>query len=561
MMPGVGLHQPAPVRWLAGFVLATLGLVELPYLLAFAQSARGWVFAGMIWSPHDFAQYASAMRQGMHSDGWLVFDHLSHEPHAPAFIYPFYVLLGRLAGFAGLDPSIVYHGAEVLGRAILLVALYFGTGLLFYEVGRRKLALAVIVFTSGLGAWMLGAAITLRLPLQWTVFTAADLSVPELSTFLVLFTAPHLMLGLAAIVVWARLLVDSVEAPRWRAAAGMAAMTLIVAVTNPFSLVTMLLIAAAYFVVTSVLARAIPWPLVGAAVVTAVSAAPVLAYNILVFNRDPFWGVTYGTQNILSSPPPEALLLAYGAPLVFAVIGAPALRRQRLAARHLIVVWLVLITVLLYLPVPFQRRFGFGLHPILALAATLGIERLIAQVRSFDGAVIPWQWRLARSAALLTLIGTPLIFYLISVRAAMTPTDDVRSSGVFHRAATRDVAEWLAQRVEPGELVLAETHTANYLGGWVLGRVYAAHWVATAEFTEKQRAATWFYTTEDADARIAFLENLGARYVVYGPRERALGGVPLQHEALQPVYQSAEVTIFEVDQAVLAQFVHERASS
>jgi 6-phospho-beta-glucosidase len=70
----------------------------------------------MLWSPHDFSQYAAAMREGAAAASWLIHDHLTGEPHAPAFMYPLYVGLGKLAGLLHLDAQAVYHGAEIAAR-------------------------------------------------------------------------------------------------------------------------------------------------------------------------------------------------------------------------------------------------------------------------------------------------------------------------------------------------------------------------------------------------------------------------------------------------------------
>jgi len=64
----------AQVRWLALVTLATILLVEIPYLLAYARSDRGVFFTGMLWSPHDFSQYAAAMREGAATAPWLIHD-------------------------------------------------------------------------------------------------------------------------------------------------------------------------------------------------------------------------------------------------------------------------------------------------------------------------------------------------------------------------------------------------------------------------------------------------------------------------------------------------------
>ncbi|MFN0072950.1 MAG: hypothetical protein ACKVVP_15810 [Chloroflexota bacterium] len=533
------------VGWLARFILITVVLVEIPYIIAFSQIGQGWVFAGMIWSPHDFAQYASAMRQGAASSDWLIYDRLSHEPHDPAFISVFYVALGKLAALTGLEFSLAFHAAEIACRVMLLLALYHVTSLLYQEPRRRRLALALIAFTSGFGALMLVIGISLRLPLEWSIFTAEDLSVPELNTFLVLFTAPHLMLGLAAIMVWAvgycRALCQT--GVRWLGLIGLA--TIIVGLTNPFSLVSMLCIAFAHTGLGWIVSRRITWSSVITLSAVALSAGPFLAYNVLVFGRDPFWGATYGAQNALISAPPVELALSYGGLLILTVIGAQLLLRDRSEGARLIVVWIVLITLLMYAPVSFQRRFGFGLQPILALAASFGLQLVIARIWAATGGVLTWRWRFVRSSTVLALTGTTFTVYVLMFRAAAIPVEGTHVSSAFHPLSVRDAASWLAPRTQSTDLVLAETHTSNYLSGWLPGRVYSAHWVATADFREKSDMTRWFYSTRDDAARHDFLEQLGARYVVYGPRERALGGAPLNQLNLRPVYESPEMTVYE----------------
>ncbi len=138
------------VRWLAVVTVLTMLFVELPYLDRLrAGHARDGV-RGMLWSPHDFAQYAAAMREGAASSSWLIHDHLTAEPHEPIFMYPLYVGLGKLAALFGLDVQPVYHAAELVARASLLVAIYLFCSAILEGVRLRKVAFLLIVFSSGL---------------------------------------------------------------------------------------------------------------------------------------------------------------------------------------------------------------------------------------------------------------------------------------------------------------------------------------------------------------------------------------------------------------------------
>src|SRR5690242_20235707 len=95
-----GLSWPRGSQWSIVAALTITALVSLPQLLVGLLTPPDAHFQGQIWSPHDLSQYLAAMREGA-SGAWLIHDHLSSEPHAPALIYPFYVLLGR--GAAAVD--------------------------------------------------------------------------------------------------------------------------------------------------------------------------------------------------------------------------------------------------------------------------------------------------------------------------------------------------------------------------------------------------------------------------------------------------------------------------
>jgi hypothetical protein len=320
----------------------------------------------------------------------------------------------------------------------------------------------------------------------------------------------------------------------------------VVGITNPFSLVTLGLIAAAHISLRWLRRRSVDRASLYVILAMAIGGGPLLAYNAFVFSRDPFWGATYGAQNELASAPLPALALSYGALLVFALVGTRRLLAFRTEGAHLVIVWIVLVTALMYAPVPFQRRFGFGLHPILALAATIGLAIALERMRRASQGGLSWRWRLIRSASAAALLSTTIVFYLLMLKSAGMPTDDLRTSGAFHRAPVQTAATWLSQHATPDDLVLAETHTANYLSGWLLARVYSAHWVATADFYEKLRVTREFYSTAGPAERDELLDDLGVRYVVYGPRERALGSSLTDLSNARPVVESADLMIFEI---------------
>lgn len=531
-------------RWAVAVGLAALLLAELPYWLAGLSDAQGVVFGGMIWAAHDEAQYAAAMHEGAASASWLIHDHLTSEPHGPALIYTAYVGLGKLAAALGVNFAQAFHAAGVVARAALLAALYAWCAAVLPSVAQRRLAFVLAVFASGCG-------VLLGVPLQATGLRSLGQSVemylPEYSTFLTLFTAPHLMLALALILLCARCYLGAWErgGARWALLAGLATTGL--GLANPFSLVTVCAAIAAHLALMLVRERRLPRGAALAALAVFLAAAPFAAYGLATFVRDPFWGVVYGSQNTQPTPPPGELALGLSAVLVLALVGALTFVRRATPAAWLVLAWIGVSLVLVELPLNSQRRFAFGLHPMLAVLAAAGLEPLLRRLR--DPLVTPPGPRRALLVAGLgmALFTSSLVVYAVIVGTLANPGASMAGHYLFQPAALKDVAERLAPLVGPDDVVLAETRTGNYLAGRIDGRVYAGHWTATVRLAEKEAALARFYRGEGgAAARRAFLANNRVRYVVYGPHERALGGPPLSDAFLRPVYGPEEVAIYEV---------------
>ncbi|MGQ9677021.1 MAG: hypothetical protein ACUVX1_15275 [Chloroflexota bacterium] len=523
---------PGEWRWLAMVVAATLLAVEVPYLLTQVQAARGVVFTGMFWSPHDLAQFLAAMREGAAGSLWLIHDHLTGEPHSPALMYVPYVALGKLAGAIGLDFQQAYHLFELASRAVLIVSIYLFCCTMLRELRQRRLALALIAFSSGL-----------------------ELCVPEFSTFLAMFTAPHLMLGLASILLGARFYTLSWLGRPLTAvmAAGLA--TLGLGLTHSFSLVTLGVVVAVHLGLSWLMGARPPRTALAAAGAMFLTASPFVLYSLLVFGMDPFWSVVYGRQNVTPTPSIGLLVLSLGPFLILAGLGLRDFTRQMTPGRWLVLVWIIASVILMYAPVGYQRRFAFGLQPMLGIVGAGALESTWNWVRQRGRLPLRADRFLLTLSLLMALACGPLLLYVVVMRGAISPTIHAATgspqglpAGTYQPIAVRDAALWLATVMGPDDVVLAETQTGNYLAGMVPGRVYVGHWSATMNYAAKERAMRWFYRGEgDEMSRARFLKENNIAYVWYGPRERALGPPPsLSGGGLGMIYSGGDVCVYEV---------------
>src|SRR5712692_11038799 len=258
-----------------------------------------------------------------------------------------------------------------MGRFAVLGATYLFAATFLKAKGPLRLAVLLSLFTLGLDVWMA----PLRLALDGLGIHALANLLPEtinpyleVSSFGVLLSAPHLMLGLALTLVCAPLYLRAIGGGRiWLVLLGGAVLSLsLVHSFNTPVLVSVLVVHAA---VTG--RRA--WP---AAIVAGLAAAPMAIYSLLLYQTDPFWSGTYSAQNIMPAPAPWSLPFDFGLVLLAAPLAWPVVRRWPTERRRLILLWIGLGLIWMYAPVAYQRRFALGVQPALAVLAGVGVVEL-----------------------------------------------------------------------------------------------------------------------------------------------------------------------------------------
>ncbi len=522
-------------RWLAGVGSLVLALLALPYVVWLVWGPADLVHVGSFWYPRDFTVYLAAMQQGAESPSWLIYDRFTPEPHAPVFMFPVYVAIGKLAALLGVAPLAVYYAGEVIARVGLLATLYvFAAGVL-PSVGQRRLALALMLVGTNLGLWVAVLVEPLARVLGETegLPLGAELETMTLGVFL----APlHLMLGLAFTLLCVTAFAAAAEPDAgWRARLALAGAVLGLALVHPFNLPVVIGVFGAY--TTLLLVRNRRWP--GAAAVAVVLAGavalPFLAYNYYTFRIEPFWSVVYGQQNTVPSPSPLRLLMDYGLVLVLAPFALRAWRRPWTDRQWLYLLWAALLLAALYAPVPFQRRLALGLQPGLAVLAAAALAWWGGQLSSRGRRWLGW------GVALAALPTAAFLYVGMLLSAATNAPVEVYVA----RRAEWEAGEWLARQMSPSDVVLATEDSGFWLAALVPGRVWLGHKGITYDVPAK-RAVVAAVLTGPADRAARLLAEHDVDYLYYGPRERAQGALS-EAPGLRRVYASAEVEIFRLE--------------
>lgn len=473
--------------------LGLLFLVGWPVAFALLFPPTGWQLARPWYYGGDFSQYLSAMRQGM-SGSWLIVNRFSPEPHLPALQYPFYVLLGHLARLLRVSPEILYGAAAGIGFLALWEALNRFFAFLLPASAMRRIAIA-LVFSSG-PAWILPLVLLLaRSPSPWGNAALDAATRIEHNTFLALMAPPHLMLALA---LWLRSIPELSQPPTRfspRSFMGMAIVLILLALLNPFSMVPFLVGVGVRTLLGVWESRRAAIPGLMDAMALGLLAAPLISYQWNTFHRDPFWGVTYGAQNIQPAYPLPLSLLAYGWIGIAGLIGAlrawiPGKWSAGFRERFLsLMVGGLLLTS--GLPLPYARRFMLGLGPLLTALATPITADLLKHPRLKA-------WRRAPPGRVIGGIGLGIMFYsqnafLYAIYALSLLGTGPFPRTVFEPTAAFEAAAWLRSQ-GPGIVVLACEDDGNFLAGYIEGRVVLGHAGATFQVAQKRQEVAAFFS-------------------------------------------------------------------
>jgi hypothetical protein len=559
-------------RWVLVVGALALTLSSVPYLLGVILRTDERIFGGFVYAVEDGYSYLAKMRQGAQG-AWLFHLAYTPEPHPGALVFPFHLLLGKVAALLpgpDLTSKLVwtYHAARlILGMGLLLTVYRFLAALTPSEPVRR-LALLLVAFGGGL-AWLL---VALGQP-EWLGSLPLDLILPEGFTFLVLYAFPHIALA-RTLLLWGMLFLLQAwgESPQRRSAssqpaeraAGVAARTrpcaalaglawLVMGLIVPFYAGVAWAVTGAMWVALAVrrVSRAtaeripdrrrpgarlrhLPWRELGQAALAGLLSAPAAAYNAWVFLGDPVYR-TWAAQNLVLSPHPLHYLAAFGVPLLLAVLVARRVWQED-GLLWPALAWVAVVPVLVYLPFNLQRRLVEGVQvplSLLAARAAHDIQRTTA--------------RISRSAAVVALLAV-----LVPTNALLVAGNCLallsRSAPVFRDAGEVVALDWLSGQASPADVVLAAYETGNYLPARVGARVFVGHGPETVRFGEKRALVARFFQAGGNDAwRQDLLAEYGVDWIFWGPSERALGAFdPSAAPYLELGFQRGEYAILHV---------------
>jgi len=505
------------------FALALTLVTSLPYLIPALNTPSGYSYTGAAALPNgisvDYNSHLAKMWQGRRGDSGYRLLFTSEDHAALPLVQGFYVALGTITPF---NLTVTYH----MARAVLIFAL---------------------VTT----LWAFGARFFTDQAERWTFLLFATL-VSGVS-YLLLFIAPAQASNIAPIEFWlidAYNLAGALFMPHFAAAICLQIIA-VLAFLDHRPLVLTFALASLSIVQPYVIVLTIP--LFGLLTLHAVIfkhtplrqtfwlVIPFAAQTVLTLiqfaatQSDPIWR-SFTAQNITLSPPPLYYVLGY-LPFLIPVLAGVRKRHLRLNDLALPILWIVIVLILLYAPLPTQRRYLIGLQTPLAVVAALGWSALIQRLRSRRRTLV--------TGIYITFAALPIALLILANTTAQNPA-------LYMSQDLVSAYEWLRRETNDEDAILTTFDISGAGSGGQLvaqtgQRVFIGHWIETTNFGAKIELVRRFYdTAEPASWRCEFLRDWNIVYIWHDAFARAQGDFnPANAPFLRREYANESVVIYQ----------------
>lgn len=505
--------------WFSIASLLVMAFVSIPFWVGRASETEDLRFRGTYFNETDYAVHISMMQAGRRGD-WAYQMRFTDEEHRPACLRMFYLALGRVSRWIGLDVEPTFHLARWLFGIAALYAIDRLCRKVFIFQNHARAAFLLAALGAGAG-WLqliLGAPFEPISPIDfWLIDAYVFFSVslfPSFSFTLVL-------------MAWAlNLFLDYLETGKPQTVLFVSLLAAFSQTANPIAFAVVDLAFAGAVMALWWKNRKIEACHIVALSAIAIAQIPLLVYNYLILSRDPFWS-QFTAQNQTLSPPPVFYLWGFAPFWLFALYGIFLALRERNPKLLALAAWIFGGFAFAYLPVAIQRRFILGITIPLAALAIHGLSDLLkrASVLAKRENLIYFSYILLASISSISLI-LGLSLFLRTLSNYNFYPRDVESALV-----------WLGENAAPNDFVLADIPTSQLVAQRTQLKVYVGHAMETLRYEEKKEKMELFFNGE---MPAGWLAETQVKWVVADKEDE------LNAAGLEVAYENASVIVYKL---------------
>jgi hypothetical protein len=511
--------------WFSIIALAILAFSSIPFWMGRSAETDNLLFRGTYFDETDYAVHISMMQAGRMGD-WAYQMRFTDEEHPAAYLRLFYLALGHISKWLGLGVEATFHLARWGFGLIALYAIYQLCRKIFVNSNHARAMFLLAVLGAGAG-WL---QLILGAPLE--PISPIDFWLIDAYVFFSISLFPSFSFSLALMALALNLFLDYLETGKQKNILFIGLLAILSQSTNPISFAVVDMAFAGGVISLWWKNKKIEPRHAFALLVIAIVQIPLLVYNFLVLNRDPFWS-QFTAQNQTLSPPAVFYIWGFGPFWLFALHGIFVAIQERNPKLLTLAAWVIGGFGLAYLPVAIQRRFILGITIPLAGFAVYGLHHLIRRIP----ALIKRENLVYFSYILLASISSIYLSLGLSMFMQTRPTDK------FYPRDLESALIWLDENAAPNEFVLADIPTSQLVAQRTKLKVYVGHEMETLQYKDKKSEMEAYYKGTSAKD---WLNHTKIQWVIYGVYEQKISSSFAAGSELEMVYKNNTVTIYKV---------------
>ncbi|MBI5950914.1 MAG: hypothetical protein HY865_04605 [Chloroflexi bacterium] len=505
--------------WFLLAALLVLAFASIPFWVGRASETEDLRFRGTYFDETDYAVHLSMMQAGRMGD-WVYQMRFTNEEHRPAYLRMFYIVLGHVSKWIGLDVESTFHLARWVFGFAALYAIYRLLCKIFPNSNHARAPFLLAALGAGAG-WLqllLGAPLEPISPIDfWLIDAYVFFSISLFPSFS--FTL--------ALMAWAlNLFLDYLETGKPQTIFLVSLLAILSQTTNPISFAVVDMAFAGAVLALWWNNKKIEARHIVALAVIALAQIPLLVYNYLVLSRDPFWR-QFTAQNQTLSPPPMFYLWGFAPFWLFALYGVFIALGERNPKLLALTAWTVGGFALAYLPVAIQRRFILGITIPLAALAIHGLSNLLKRIPI----LMKRENVVYFSYILLASISSIYLSLGLSLFLRTLP------EGKFYPRDVESALVWLNENAVPNDFVLADVPTSQLVAQRTRLKVYVGHEMETLGYEDKLREMELFFNGEMPDGWLAETQ---VKWVIANKDD------DLNTTGLEAVYENGSAAVYRV---------------
>lgn len=485
----------------------------LPWVLNYANAPPGNIPTGFITGGEDYHTYITKMKWFMEGNTGYV-NRYTGEETEPVYIYQFYLLLGKIAGWTGVSLPWVFHTARALLSSISVLLIY--RFIRKHSGTEPVVATLFAIMATGGYLNMVDSIFGTNLNFNHTDFFLQG------QVWLAFITFPHYSVSLIGLLLFLEAYFGSKKA---LALPGGFLMSL----AHPFL--------AAVFIPVVLLDGFLKKELNKAVKTCAlyiIGLAPIALLLAGEINVE--WVSIWRKQTYMGTPNPlKFLLVGYGIIGIMGWYKAVDLIRQK--ELNFWLLWLLIASIMAYVfPLPNKREFAFFLSiPLGILATPVAVS------------ICRWFFKTC-SRRVLGMVASALFLYCcvwqVPILYAQTlisfnPKDTY--SGFY---ITEEYQEAF-NMIDDGGIVLCPARLGNIIPAYTQDRPFVGHITETLYYRDKKRDLDAFFSGKmTPDEMTKLLEQNKIRWVIYDIHEKDYQREHIRELLGSPVHEGKELTVW-----------------